>query len=582
MITKDNFFQTAKEINPKTLPASLKEGFEFVREVTENHTTWKYYNADADIKATVDQYLANLSAYWDTAKRSDGASSNRDDQKSAREIAKNFIRAYVLRGDSVTQLNQSHLGTANGEFSAEIRSNKIHIERIGKKKVSVYFPLKEIYDEVRAERSPSSKAPKLQPVKGNTKVKPSTKQEPQVAKKRDEDPASPVERIDEAVRFIKRVVLMNGKTKTIDQIRNYLNSLQKAIIEKRIRKTSPYAAQIEEIQEAVVRLYNNMKEPAPITLSKAKLEELQAIANSEKVRLSVSYMKRYISLQGKKIDKEKAKKLHQLIGTAVNARKIAASDPYMKKIKLVQSSLKTFIAFAKKNDTLHIHDAVLNGIHEALDGCDCVECGDSLEGCGCQSLNGPEQKPTIMNSVDFASLQFDTLGFTGKWLDLIGDPSRNFTAMVFGLPKMGKSYLCIDFAGYLARHHGKVLYVAKEEGLDYTLQQKLNDKNVKHSNLDVSSVLPGDLNKYDFIFLDSVTKLGLSADDLTRLKAMYPSKSFIFIFQATKNGKFRGENTFQHDVDVVIEVPERGKAVQMGRFNQGGEINIFDDYSVAA
>jgi hypothetical protein len=29
-------------------------------------------------------------------------------------------------------------------------------------------------------------------------------------------------------------------------------------------------------------------------------------------------------------------------------------------------------------------------------------------------------------------------------------------------------------------------------------------------------------------------------------------------------------------VDVVIEVPEKGKAVQMGRFNQGGEILIFE------
>ena len=148
--------------------------------------------------------------------------------------------------------------------------------------------------------------------------------------------------------------------------------------------------------------------------------------------------------------------------------------------------------------------------------------------------------------------------------------------MVFGKPKMGKSYLCVDFAGYLARNHGKVLYVAKEEGLDYTLQQKLNEKNVKHPNLFVASILPEDLSPYDFIFLDSVTKLGYAPEDLNRLKALNPAKSFVFIFQSTKDGKFRGANTFQHDVDIVIEVPKRGKAIQMGRFNQGGEIQIFD------
>ena len=91
----------------------------------------------------------------------------------------------------------------------------------------------------------------------------------------------------------------------------------------------------------------------------------------------------------------------------------------------------------------------------------------------------------------------------------------------------------------------------------------------------MASVLPEDLSAYDFIFLDSVNKLGLTPEDLKRLKSFNPTKSFIFISQSTKAGAFRGANTFQHDVDVVIEVPEKGKAVQMGRFNQGGEIDIF-------
>ncbi|WP_111596175.1 hypothetical protein [Chitinophaga skermanii] len=60
------------------------------------------------------------------------------------------------------------------------------------------------------------------------------------------------------------------------------------------------------------------------------------------------------------------------------------------------------------------------------------------------------------------------------------------------------------------------------------------------------------------------------------MKDQYPAKSFIYVFQSTKQGNFRGENSFQHDVDVVIEVPEKGTAVQMGRFNQGGQMNIFD------
>jgi len=135
----------------------------------------------------------------------------------------------------------------------------------------------------------------------------------------------------------------------------------------------------------------------------------------------------------------------------------------------------------------------------------------------------------------------------------------------------------MDFAGYLARNHGKVLYVAKEEKLDKTLQDKLKEKDVAHENLTVADGIPTDLSPYNFIFLDSVNKLGLTPKDLEKLKAENKGKSFIYVFQATKGGKFKGNNEFQHDVDVVIEVPKIGHAIQYGRFNQGGEMDIFPE-----
>lgn len=370
-----------------------------------------------------------------------------------------------------------------------------------------------------------------------------------------------VERMPEEIRFIKRFIGLDGKTKTKEEILRFINSLQKAIVEKRIRKTSPYAEQVKYVQEKLIDVYNTMKTKIKLELKPETYESLKKLTGGEKVMASIGFIKRYISMNGKPGMKEKAKQLLQQINRAIDKRRVSDNDPYIVELHELKKNLKTFTT-DKTIKVLEIEQATLNGLEGIL-------------GCACQNLNGFDGKPAIMNSMDFANMQFNTLGFTGKWLKLIGDPSSNFTAMVFGKPKMGKSYLCVDFAGYLARNHGKVLYVAKEEGLDYTLQQKLNDKNVKHPNLFVASILPDDLSQYDFIFLDSVTKLSYEPEDLNRLKALNPTKSFVFIFQSTKDGKFRGANTFQHDVDVVIEVPERGKAVQMGRFNQGGEIQIF-------
>jgi len=371
-----------------------------------------------------------------------------------------------------------------------------------------------------------------------------------------------VERMPEELRFIRRFVNLDGKTKSKEEILRFINSLQKAIVEKRIRKTSPYAEQIRYVQERLIQVYNSMASKTKLELKTDTAEVLKKLVGGEKVMASVGFIKRYISMNEKSGVKEKAKSLLDQINRAMEKGKISDSDPYIVEIHEIKKNLKSFIS-DKTVKTLKIESATLNGLEGIL-------------GCACQNLSGLGARPAIMNSMDFANMEFDTIGFTGKWLELIGDPSSNFTAMVFGKPKMGKSYLCVEFAGYLARYHGRVLYVAKEEGLDYTLQQKLDDKNVKHPNLFVASILPDDLSSFDFIFLDSVTKLGLDPDDLSRLRSQNPCKSFIFIFQSTKDGKFRGANTFQHDVDVVIEVPERGRAVQMGRFNQGGTLSIFN------
>jgi hypothetical protein len=391
--------------------------------------------------------------------------------------------------------------------------------------------------------------------------------------------AREIERVTDEVRFIKRYASMHNKVKTKAQILSFLNSLQKAILEKRIRKMSLYTNEIAYIQTNLIALYNRMKDQVKIKLQDDTWKKFLSIGGSVKERFSITYLKRYIGIQGKKMTKEKAERLIKLMKSAVKKGKLVKGDSYAATLNRAYNSLMLFVQRAKSNDTLEIHPSILNGINEALEGCACNEKKEQLSGfedpLPTQVDITPQNK--IMNSMDFAKLKFDTLGFKGKWRDLIGDPSEGFTAMVFGKPKMGKSYLCVDFAGYLSKEHGNTLYVAKEEKLDKTLQDKLNDKNVKNPRLFVSDHIPDDLSPYQFIFLDSVNKLSLKPENLEQLKTENPGKSFIYVFQTTKEGNFRGANQFQHDVDVVIEVPEKGRAVQYGRYNQGGEIEIFDN-----
>jgi hypothetical protein len=431
-----------------------------------------------------------------------------------------------------------------------------------KEVINLYFSLVEQHLPSKGSKTKTA-AKKAAPAKATKAARPAATKSVKKKTSQENTDANMVEHLDEEIKLIKRFIGLNGKSKTQEQIVRFISTLQKAIIERKVRKSSSYAAHIVYIQKTLIEMYNAMGKTLTVEINAKKLEELITVAGGEKVYLSIPYIKRYLNLVGKTDIKQKATALLKQMRTAVGKGKITKSDRYSDRLSEIHNVLKEFLDNPKQK-TIEASTEQLSGLQGIVDG------------CNCSNLNGIDGSlPAVMNSMDFANLHFNTIGLKGKWLDLIGDPSMNFSAMVSGKPKMGKSYLCIDFAGYLARHHGRVLYVAKEEGLDLTLQTKLNEKDVKHPNLFVASVLPADLSSYNFIFLDSVNKLGLLPHDLTALKMKFPQKSFINIFQTTKDGNFRGANTFQHDVDVVIEIPERGRAVQFGRFNQGGEMNIF-------
>jgi hypothetical protein len=609
MITTKNYFEEIKKIKFSSLPKKLQDGYDFTKELTEDHTTWKYYRSDEGLKRTVDDYLEALNEHLNknapakssvkAAKKSAAKNSpgdEEDEEEQAWEAAKALLTSHVKDGDSLETLRKHGIGHADKVYRAHNVNGNIIVTRLGKKIVSYTFPIKRVYDElVYVDKVGGKKSVQKKPGHRTNAPKPDRKSKPKDEKQKfhrvriSTKEAKPMERIDEEVKFIKRFVLMHGKVKTETQILAFINALQRAIVERRIRKTSSYAKEIEFIQETLVGMYRDIKEPTEIHIDEKTLEKLAGIAGSEKIRLSINYMKRFIGMQGKNIDKEKAQRLHFLIQKAIERGKIKPNDPYMSRIKNVLNSLKFFVEVAKKNETLKINQAVLNGINEAL-GCGCEKKKDALSGV--EEPGEMEDEPqvselpvqpgrippeTLINSMDFVNMEFERLGFTGKWLALIGDPCPGFSAMITGRPKYGKSTLALEFAGYLAQDHGNVLYVAKEEGLDATLQQKIKEFRVQHPRLTVTGELPQDLRLYDFIFLDSVNTLNLSPDAIQRLKKANAGKSFFPVHQTTKAGTFRGDNRHLHNVDSVIELPERGRAVQYGRFNQGGEMQIFDE-----
>lgn len=387
-----------------------------------------------------------------------------------------------------------------------------------------------------------------------------------------------VESIAPELKFLRRYLNLNGQAKTRRQIRLFINQLQRAIVEKQIRKTSKYAEDIMTLQKDLIHLMGSFKnnDIMQVLISKRKQNKIREIISRQEEIPAIKYIRQYIALQGRPISRKKAKALHNKIARKVNTGVISLKDKYANQIQDILKHLKQLVEDNFIGGELKVPTRPLNGPHVNKN----VPPSLDIERITAEFSNGSSRMSDnrfLMSSKELVHINFNHVGLRGKWFEFIGDPEIGFRLAIFGAPKMGKSYLMVEFAGYLAENHGKVLFVAKEEGKSATLQKKLRETQSIHPNMMVSNYIPENLDQFDFVFFDSVTKLGLTPENLIAINTAFPTTSFLEVHQVTKDGKARGLNDFVHDVDGIIEVYDKGKAQQYGRFNQGGQLDFFDE-----
>ncbi len=367
------------------------------------------------------------------------------------------------------------------------------------------------------------------------------------------------------------------------------------LINKRLSvKNSEYAAHIEGSKVVVTMLYGTtiretfyIEDLIPEILNtylsesdRKRLSKTRRTFNHKQPEFRI--FKAVLAWEERLVTRSMVSSLLQLIADGRKDKTLKSNSPVAKEINLVEAKLKAILKVMADSITIRFSPETKKGWRVALKKV--TDANKNNRGSKGGTLSGisapvshvvPASKTGIISSEDFARTEFKTIGLQGKWLMLIGDPCPGFKAAVSGMPKMGKSFLCVEFANYLASNHGKVIYITKEEFMSPTFQIKIREKSAASPNLDIAGEVPSDLSAYQYIFIDSVTSLKLSPDDLKKLEEKYPGKSFIYVHQVTKAGKARGTNEYLHNVDIIIELPERGKAIQYGRYNQGGEIDVF-------
>lgn len=369
------------------------------------------------------------------------------------------------------------------------------------------------------------------------------------------------------------------KDKEIDETwaRNFLSFVQKANKEGKFNKNTPQWGVANKAYQDVFDVYK--KDFGGFTGKKPKVgskftekdwKMIEEVAKGEYLPLTIQHLKAFIGVV-KNPTNEKVKALLKRMKDAKDNGSIKTTDLSYDKWKQAYAKLE-------KNDLSF--DKTLQGIQGLVSGLSGF--AQSLSGLG--SLEGIRKKRTMpkkksrrlgnieeeteereqdneipekMTTSEMLNRELEVYEFSGRWKKLMRNPSKGFTAMIYGLPGQGKTSLSVQLANYLAQFFGDVLYVSPEEHASQSQKDTVILNGVDSDYITwTDSLEKEDLNDYDFVFIDSVTAYKLTLDDFRELKDDYPNTAFVLIFQATKEGNFKGEQDWEHEVDTVIQVKD--------------------------
>jgi hypothetical protein len=117
---------------------------------------------------------------------------------------------------------------------------------------------------------------------------------------------------------------------------------------------------VGKIQEQLITCNEKMGESVQVNIDEKTLESYATIAHSEKAMLSVTFIKQFIGLHGRKGIKEKAQGLSDRINKSMKEERIAENDPHINELQVVIKSLQEYLE--GKTTVPEISSAALNGL----------------------------------------------------------------------------------------------------------------------------------------------------------------------------------------------------------------------------
>ena len=145
---------------------------------------------------------------------------------------------------------------------------------------------------------------------------------------------------------------------------------------------------------------------------------------------------------------------------------------------------------------------------------------------------------SIQNLIDYTP---KTLGFTGRWLDAMGDPEPYGSWIIWGASGNGKTRFAVQLVKYLMSFEGlRIAYNGLEEGMSETYRRAIIDTGLQMEKQGRYVFWDG-FNYEDMmerlkrkrspnvVVIDSLQYLNITYDQYKELVRKYPKKLFIWI-----------------------------------------------------
>jgi hypothetical protein len=481
--------------------------------------------------------------------------------------------------------------TANGSSWSNYQNSE-NIQKV----INLYFQKLNEYVATLNPKKESKPEPKpyIQTSKLHSKRVVSRKPPKQKVQTKRQPPSKfkQVEHIREEVKFIKRFVSLHNKIKSPNAILGFIKALQRSIVQKLIRKTSPLANEIQMIQDKLIHVHNKMRGEESFAINEGDLNRLVAIAGGEQVYPSITVIKRFIGLQDKN-DEKKINAFMKYLENLAEKKKITKDDPYADKVNSIYKRIKQ-----RTSSKISITKTELNGLEGIAKACDCKRelgriyntKGKKLRQCKKRTYSDASKGACshhqglsgVLTAEEMANRKLDLLDFSSFWQSLFGNPAKNFTMMFHGEPHNGKTIFLLKLAQYLAENFGEVLYVSSEEFASPTMTKKVNEfLNPIPKRLHFAENLKDPiLRDYDFVIMDSVNDLGLKINQYKEMRKEHPDTAFIFILQHTKAGDFKGGKDWEHIAEIVGEVNKGVVSITKNRYAPKNTLDFFAQFNI--